>query len=81
MEAGTAVRWPLGIPFAGVPKVQLAGFIRDNWPYTDVTTFQHRLGGTRQPEDKSDLEIVEEILADADLIYDASAEPGTLLSQ
>jgi molybdopterin/thiamine biosynthesis adenylyltransferase len=76
MEAGTAVRWPLGIPFAGIPKVELAAFIRENWPYTHVTTFQHRLGSTRQAEDKSDLEIVDGFLANVDLIYDASAELG-----
>lgn len=76
MEAGTAVRWPLGVPNAGLLKVELAGFIQSQWPFTRVVPLNNRLGSTRKVGDKSDLEWMDDLLNGVDLLFDASAELG-----
>jgi len=73
VEPGTTVRWPLGHKYIGLHKTDAIGnVISQNYPFTDVTSYQTRLGN---PGD-SKAELVEEFFKDADLIYDATAELG-----
>ena len=45
VEAGNAVRWALGVEYAGLYKVHaLQQHIQKNFPYTTVTPFPHALG-------------------------------------
>jgi molybdopterin/thiamine biosynthesis adenylyltransferase len=76
VEAGTIVRWPLGLTIVGRNKTEvIRDFIRSNYPYTQVEFWNHKLGdavGGQRP----DLAVVTEFLREVDLIYDASAEFG-----
>jgi len=76
VEPGTVVRWPLGIPAAGLSKAStLKTFIASQYPYTKVTSWHHRIGSAFKGN-QSDLDVLRELLADIDLIYDATAEIG-----
>lgn len=74
MDAGTSVRWPLGISVAGERKVDtIASFIRQNHPYTNVVEFDHRIGIVfSQP--MRDREVLPRLVTNTDLLYDASAD-------
>jgi molybdopterin/thiamine biosynthesis adenylyltransferase len=75
VEAGTIVRWPLGISAAGWPKaIALATFIDREYPWVSIVARGHRLGGVDQ--NPSDNVVFEEFLQDVDLVYDATAEIG-----
>jgi molybdopterin/thiamine biosynthesis adenylyltransferase len=80
VEAGNIVRWPLGISEVGKAKAQAIGqFIFTNYPYTQVSGHIGRIGGVRTPtvaEGPTELEWLDTNLDGADLIYDATAEPG-----
>lgn len=77
VEPGTIVRWPLGLKVAGLMKAEvLRDFIAEHYPYTKVVAFTHRVGGVRENDQPSDLQVLDELLKDADLILDASAEVG-----
>lgn len=74
LDAGTVVRWPLGVAFAGRRKAQLLhGFIRPNFPYTQVKGWVHRIGISGEGGDRR---VLSEALAGIDLLYDATAELG-----
>lgn len=76
VEAGTVVRWPFGITSAGSPKAEvLHEFVETQYPFTSVKSYVHRLGAAFGNK-SSDFEILDEVLAGADLIYDATAEVG-----
>lgn len=76
IDPGTAVRWPLGIQSAGLSKAMLLRhFITTNWPYTKVVDYSRCIGTIRNSE-VSDAEVLNTLLDNADLIYDASAEVG-----
>lgn len=76
VEAGTVVRWPLGVTSVGAPKVEaIRDFVESQYPYTTVKCYMHQLGAVLGKR-TSDLEILDDVLADADLIYDATAEVG-----
>lgn len=79
VDPPTTTRWPLGISAAGLNKVDvISDFIRRNYPYTKVTQYLHRLGAARlgHPTDRSDHQVLREMLQTTDLIYDATAEFG-----
>lgn len=78
VEAGTIVRWPLGLESVGKRKTEVINkFISENYPFTKVIPFSHRIGEVRQSEQQtSDYEVLEAALNGTDLIYDASAETG-----
>jgi molybdopterin/thiamine biosynthesis adenylyltransferase len=68
-----SVRWPLGFPYAGVPKVNaLATFLRTNYPETKVDTAVWALGRPTQ----NDADILDQFLDGVDAILDCTAEIG-----
>jgi len=78
VEAGTTVRWPFGLKAVGKQKTDvIENFINEHYPFTKVVPWTHRIGAFAYPGRKhSDLEVLDTVLEDADLVYDASAEPG-----
>jgi len=79
VDPATTVRWPLGFMAAGQKKVKvLQEFIRRNYPYTECEPFDFKLGSVREPNSSrlSDQEFIAQILENADLIYDSTAEIG-----
>lgn len=73
VNAGTTVRWPLGIKSAGMFKTQaLKKFIDENYPFTNVLNYQFKVGGIDTPDNQT----LRNILDDVSLIYDATAEIG-----
>ncbi len=76
VEAGTGVRWPLGLDAAGLEKVgALTQHMYRNWPYTKVMGTSWRLG-TAAEVSGDELEILEQLLNGSDLVLDATAELG-----
>lgn len=80
VEPGNAARWPMGLSAVGYPKVDaLAHRIQVDYPFTDVSTFRHQLGGSayvRTARSETELDVLDRILHEADLVVDASAELG-----
>ena len=80
VEAGTTMRWPIGLSAAGRLKVGALGRrIAQDYPYTEFTGTIHRLGqsaGTTTARQWSELDILDQFLDGADLVVDASAEIG-----
>jgi hypothetical protein len=90
VEAGNTVRWPFGFSAVGWPKAGiLASAIQGNFPYTEVTGLTSRigqaagLGDLSTTREQSELDGLERLIADADLVIDATAELGVqhLLSE
>lgn len=76
VDPATAVRWPLGLGYAGMAKTEaVREFIATNFPYTKVRPYPHHLGAALDGK-RSDLDVLEEVLDGADLVYDATAEVG-----
>ena len=76
VEAGTGVRWPLGLDAAGVDKVEaLIQHIRRNWPFTRVEGARWRLGSAPLG-DGDELALLDRVLDGCDLLLDATAELG-----
>lgn len=81
VDPGTSVRWSLGLSVAGLPKDEvLSDFIGQNYPFTKVVHFRHRIGGTRSANDcaamPADQEIIHKMTAGTSAILDATAEVG-----
>jgi molybdopterin/thiamine biosynthesis adenylyltransferase len=85
VEAGTIVRWPLGVPSIGEQKViALKRYLSRHYPYTSVTAIIHRLGGLEKavimqdngPLDIGVSEMLDKYFADSSLILDATTEGG-----
>jgi molybdopterin/thiamine biosynthesis adenylyltransferase len=78
VEAAQTVRWPFGLPFVGRYKLNsLASFIEQNYPFTAVERFQHRLGQTgveRQARTENEFDLLARLFDGVDLVIDASAE-------
>ena len=73
VNAGTTVRWPLGIAFAGMYKTDaLEKFVNENFPFTNVRRYLYKVGASDDPQNS----ILNEILENVSLIYDATAEIG-----
>ena len=74
VEVGPTVRWPLGLQSIGAMKATvIADFITANYPYTKASAIPHMLG-TAADGLRSDVEVLDEMLAGADLVFDATAE-------
>jgi molybdopterin/thiamine biosynthesis adenylyltransferase len=80
VDAGTTVRWALGQSAAGRWKGgAIARLVARDYPYTRFTPVIHRLGQSahrRTARQSSELDVLEEFLAGADLLVDATAEIG-----
>ena len=78
VEAGTVVRWPLGLTAVGRYKTEaLSDFIKVNYPFTKIVPLTKRIGSVRISENEdSDLKVLESALDNIDLIFDATAEIG-----
>ena len=76
VEAGNAVRWALGVEYAGRYKVHaLQQHIGRNFPYTAVVPFPHALGSQGFT-----LAIQRQVYEGVDLILDATADRGVSLA-
>lgn len=74
VEPGNSVRWPLGTPAWGKPKVSaLKEYIEAHFPSCQVEPRSHAFG---MNSNQTDDELLTDVLADADLLIDASASHG-----
>lgn len=74
VEPGNSVRWPLGTPAWGKSKVSaLKEYIEAHFPGCHVEPRSHAFGMTSNPTDD---ELLTDVLADTDLLIDASASHG-----
>jgi hypothetical protein len=77
LDPATTVRWPLGIPYWGMPKVDaLRDFLSENFPLTSVRAIPISIGSVRRSDSIDELERLEEALTGAALVVDATAEHG-----
>jgi molybdopterin/thiamine biosynthesis adenylyltransferase len=80
VDPGTGVRWPLGLGAAGLLKSSaVPGFIAEHYPFTSLRTWTHRIGDVvLQPDSQEprDFQLLNDILQETDLVFDATAEPG-----
>jgi hypothetical protein len=78
VDVGTAVRWPYGVPAAGVDKARyLADELRRHYPFAKVTPTTLRVGAVAAPAIdtwESDDVVLDRLVGEADLIVDAAAE-------
>lgn len=75
VEAGSIVRWALGMPTSGIPKSEaLADHIRKHYPFVKVVPVNYKLGGV--PVDEEGRKRFMRALEDADLVFDAAGEFG-----
>ncbi len=75
IDPSTIIRWPLGHYYACAHKPEvLQHFISQNYPYTKVSGWKHRIGApvSREPQTL----VLENFLDGLDLVYDATAEVG-----
>lgn len=76
VDPATTVRWPLGLPIAGLTKQKaLTDFISLHYPHTEVVGYKHKIGGLPNSESR-DNEVLEEIFDGCQVVYDATAELG-----
>ena len=79
VNAGTTVRWPLGLSSAGMFKTEaLTKFINENYPEVLVKTYHYRIGAVRINQDGKILPApsLPDILDGSSLVYDATVEVG-----
>lgn len=79
VDPGTVLRWPVGLEAAGLQKADhIAAVIRGGHPYTDVHPINWTIGSARDTwvNTMNDVDVVDRMLADASLVYDATAEVG-----
>jgi hypothetical protein len=82
INAGTIIRYPVGIRFAGLPKAYaIQKFIDENYPFTKVIPYVLNIGVTEVtqddlPSENLMIDELEKIFDGASLIYDATAEMG-----
>jgi hypothetical protein len=75
VEAGTIVRWPLGLSaIARLKAERLQTIINGEYPFTHVGAWGLRLGGLGRGE--GDEDALAEMLSGTSLVYDATAEYG-----
>lgn len=76
VEAGTVIRWPIGMPAVGSLKVGTLGwFLRQNFPLTKTSMSVGKIGGIVASGGIT-LDNMREFLNGVDLVVDASAEVG-----
>lgn len=74
VDPGTSPRWPHGLLAAGNRKVgALRAFVAPNWPYTKVEGAIWRLGDLAVGAEINDSAILNRMLDDTTLIFDATA--------
>jgi hypothetical protein len=80
VDAGTVVRWPLGISAVGLYKTDaIENHIKLNYPYTIIRQFRYKVGAPEIACESSQVystPSLNEVLLEASLIYDATAEVG-----
>lgn len=78
VEASTTVRWPIGLSAVGLAKpTALASFLRSEFPLTEVRESPEKIGRVRvDGEGERQDQVIDKLLSGADLVYDATAEPG-----
>lgn len=80
VDAGTIVRWPLGISAVGLYKTDaIENYIKLNYPYTKVRQFRYKVGAPEILGESSQVYStysLNEVLLEASMIYDATAESG-----
>jgi molybdopterin/thiamine biosynthesis adenylyltransferase len=77
VDPATACRWPLGVGFAGLAKVQaVESFIASNWPTTALHVEHRRIGQVREVDVEPDGAALDRMLDGSDLVFDATAEMG-----
>lgn len=83
VEIGNTARWPFGLNAVGHRKVDvIAGWIRQEFPYTRVWGREWRIGVSEIPASLgakrtvSEFDVLAEFWRDADLVIDATAELG-----
>jgi hypothetical protein len=83
VDAGTTVRWPLGLSAAGLLKTDaLERFLQDNYPFVQVRKFRYTIGGAvpavgiLTKEQLSLIGSLDEMIDGVSMIYDATAEAG-----
>jgi hypothetical protein len=74
VDAGSTVRWPIGLSVAGMQKAAaLKDFVARNYPYTTVRCIESQIGYTFNNPETGDEIVVPEIFK-TNLLYDATAE-------
>lgn len=74
VDPGTSSRWPHGLLAAGNRKVNaVAAFVSPNWPYTKIEGAPWRLGDLAVGAEANDSAVLNSLLVDTDLIFDATA--------
>lgn len=78
VDAGTIIRWPLGLQHAGERKaIVLNDYIGKNYPFTKVLPFVHRIGEVSKDEKRDNSnEMLSNLFDGIDIILDATAERG-----
>ena len=80
VNAGTTVRWPMGMTSVGMYKIDvLETFLNHNYPLVEVKKFNVRIGGNEvgiESDVIHELPTIDQILNGVSLIYDATAESG-----
>jgi molybdopterin/thiamine biosynthesis adenylyltransferase len=73
----TIPRWTLGFDVVGELKTSaIENYIKTNYPFTEIHVFPIRLGGINidTPTRNGDHEVLELMMGDADLVFDATAD-------
>lgn len=81
IEPGNGIRWPLGASAWGVKKAEsLTTFIEREYPWTSVHARSHMVGqfGNNVDPLQGDASILQALLAQVDLVVDASTSSGVL---
>lgn len=77
VEPGNTVRWALGASAWGAQKsAALAAYISAEYPWTTVTPHQLHVGLGKPGDAMGELSLLKGIIAEADLVIDASASTG-----
>jgi len=77
VEAGTIVRWPVGIPAVGSAKTAvIETTIKSHFPYTSCRSFSRHLGvaPAEATGAENDFDLIHKMIDGTDLVIDASAE-------
>jgi hypothetical protein len=77
LDPATISRWPVGVSFAGYPKVAvIQATVASNWPWTKVHAEYRHLGRIREIDAEPDGVVLSRMLEGVDLVVDATAEYG-----
>lgn len=80
VEAGTIVRWPIGLSAVAHQKTEvIRGRVVADYPFTELEPFSHHLGHSAAittARSESELDVLERFLEGCELVIEASAEIG-----